>query len=221
MSMRLSFGSMAASLGVFASFLLLCGSVNDGAAAAETGMPKAMVVHGTLPAPHAFLDYCSRVPSDCAAGSISDNRVVLDDRNWARLDGINVRVNGLISPTSDQTNHGVSELWSLPTSGRGDCEDYALLKRHLLMRQGWPAGALLLTIVVDGNNEGHAVLTVRSDRGDLILDNTDNRIRLWHETGYRFVMRQSFANPMQWMALGPRERVGAQPFTTTTSSARR
>jgi len=74
--------------------------------------------------------------------------------------------------------------------------------------------------VIDAKNEGHAVLTVRSDRGDLVLDNTDNRIRLWHETGYRFLMRQSFANPMQWMALGPVEREGARQFTTTTSVKR-
>lgn len=218
--MRIVFSSVVASVGAVASVLVLAGVASHDAVAAEPAMPTAMVVHGPLPAPHAFLDYCSRMPSDCATGSIADNRVVLDDRNWARLEGINVRVNALISPASDQANHGVGDLWSLPTNGRGDCEDYALLKRHLLMRQGWPAGALLLTIVVDANNEGHAVLTVRSDRGDLILDNTDNRIRLWHETGYRFVMRQSFANPMQWMALGPVERAGAQNFTTTTSSAR-
>lgn len=218
--MRIAFSLVVASVGALASVLALAGVASHDAVAAEPGMPTAMVVHGPLPAPHAFLDYCSRMPSDCATGSISDNRVVLDDRNWARLEGVNVRVNALISPASDQANHGVGDLWSLPTNGRGDCEDYALLKRHLLMRQGWPAGALLLTIVVDANNEGHAVLTVRSDRGDLILDNTDDRIRLWHETGYRFVMRQSFANPMQWMALGPVERAGAQHFTTTTSSAR-
>ncbi len=185
-------------------------------------MPSAMVVHGTLPAPHAFLDYCTRVPTDCAAGSISENRVVLDDRARAQLEAINARVNAVIAPASDQANHGVGELWSLPTSGRGDCEDYALLKRHILLRRGWPAGALLLTIVIDARNEGHAVLTVRSDLGDLVLDNTDDRIRLWHETGYRFVMRQSFANPMQWMALGPVERESPRHFTaTTTTRARR
>jgi predicted transglutaminase-like cysteine proteinase len=211
------FGASSAAAATIAAMICITGLP---AYSAERGMPQTMLVHGTLPAPQAFLDYCTRVPTDCAAGSISENRVVLDDRAWAKLETINTGVNSAISPASDQVNHGVGELWSLPTSGRGDCEDYALLKRHVLLRQGWPAGALLLTIVIDAKNEGHAVLTVRSDRGDLVLDNTDNRIRLWHETGYRFLMRQSFANPMQWMALGPVEREGARQFTTTTSVKR-
>lgn len=219
--MRFAFSGLRVVSAALSSILVMNVAAGSRAAVADGGMPSAMVVHGTLPAPHAFLDYCTRMPTDCAAGSISENRVVLDDRAKAKLEAINARVNAAITPASDRANHGIGELWSLPTSGRGDCEDYALLKRHVLLRQGWPAGALLLTIVIDAKNEGHAVLTVRSDRGDLVLDNTDDRIRLWHETGYRFVMRQSFANPMQWMALGPVERNGARHFTTTTTTSAR
>ena len=54
---------------------------------------------------------------------------------------------------------------------KGDCEDYALLKRHTLIRKGWPVGSLLLTVVRDEKGEGHAVLTARTKQGDFILDN--------------------------------------------------
>ncbi len=47
--------------------------------------------------------------------------------------------------------------------GYGDCEDYALLKRKMLMQAGWPREALLMTVVRDKKGEGHAVLTVKTD----------------------------------------------------------
>ena len=57
------------------------------------------------------------------------------------------------------------EKWSYPDDGYGDCEDYVLLKRRLLAARGFPESTLLITVVRDENNEGHAVLTVRTDRG--------------------------------------------------------
>ena len=91
----------------------------------------------------------------------------------------------------------------MPTDGKGDCEDYALLKRHMLMQRGWPSGALLITVVMDENREGHAVLTARMQAGDLILDNRSKEIRLWTKTPYEFVMRQSSRNPQMWVYLEP------------------
>ena len=46
-------------------------------------------------------------------------------------------------------HYGIADYWTLPTDGKGDCEDYALLKRHELIRLGWPSSALLMTIVKD------------------------------------------------------------------------
>ena len=178
---------------------------------AEQRQPDRMPIHGVVAAPKAFVDYCTRMPSECSSGIMGESRVTLDDKRWAQLDDVNARVNAVIEPSTDLKTYGVKELWALPTNGRGDCEDYALLKRHILIQQGWPVSALLLTIVLDQREEGHAVLSVRTDRGDVVLDNRDNRMLLWHQTGYRFVMRQSFANPMQWMGLG------TKPMTATTA----
>ena len=100
--------------------------------------------------------------------------------------------------------YGVTDYWTIPTT-KGDCEDYVLLKRKLLMELGWPASALLITVVRDERGEGHAILTARTAQGDFILDNKTDEIKVWHRTRYDFVMRQSYLNPRVWMSLDPRE----------------
>ena len=49
------------------------------------------------------------------------------------------------------------------------------------------------------DGEGHAVLLVRTDRGDLVLDNQVGTIDLWNQTPYKFIKRQSQANAGQWV----------------------
>ena len=73
---------------------------------------------------------------------------------------------------------GVVERWNYPDDGYGDCEDYVLLKRKLLMQAGWPREALLITVVRDKKGDGHAVLTVKTDRGEYILDNQTGDLAL-------------------------------------------
>ena len=96
---------------------------------------------------------------------------------------------------------GVLEQWDYPNTSKGDCEDYVLLKRWLLIQAGWPRGALLITVVRDKNNDGHAVLTVTTDQGDLILDNQTDAVLLWWQTGHSFVKRQSVWSQNVWVLL--------------------
>ena len=105
------------------------------------------------------------------------------------------------------------EKWSYPDTGKGDCEDYVLLKRRMLMQAGWPREALLITVVRDKKGDGHAVLTVKTDKGDFILDNQEENVLLWSETGYRFVKRQSQSDPNVWVALGD-----PRPATATATA---
>ena len=58
-----------------------------------------------------------------------------------------------------------------------------------------------MTVVREPNGDGHAVLMARTDRGDLILDNQDNRVLVWNETPYEFIKRQSQADAGKWVAL--------------------
>ena len=115
---------------------------------------------------------------------------------------INKWVNEAIKPLTDLDHWGLIEVWAYPDDGYGDCEDYVLLKRRMLIESGWPREALLVTVVRDSKGEGHAVLTVTTNKGDYILDNQNEDILLWFETGYRFVKRQSQSNPNVWVSLG-------------------
>jgi predicted transglutaminase-like cysteine proteinase len=80
----------------------------------------------------------------------------------------------------------------------------------LLIQLGWPREALLVTVVLDNEDEGHAVLTVTTDKGDYVLDNKKEDILLWSKTGYRFVKRQSQSDPNVWVSL-----IDLQPVIAT------
>ncbi len=95
----------------------------------------------------------------------------------------------------------MEDRWSLPHDGYGDCEDYQLLKRRLLVAAGLPARALRMTVVLDEQGTGHAVLTVRTRQSDLILDNKTDRILPWHRTGYTYLKLESDIDP-GWVSLG-------------------
>ena len=117
------------------------------------------------------------------------------------LSGINGQVNHAIASTTDRALYGVDEYWTIPATA-GDCEDYVLLKRQLLMRRGMAASLLRITVVHDENGEGHAVLTVPTAEGDLVLDNRRDAILHWWQTGYSFIKRQSANDTAQWVSLG-------------------
>ena len=75
--------------------------------------------------------------------------VVLTPRSGGTWCAINNWVNETIKPVTDMEHWGVVERWSYPDDGKGDCEDYVLLKRRMLMQAGWPREALLITVVRD------------------------------------------------------------------------
>ena len=118
------------------------------------------------------------------------------------IERINRWVNKNIESVSDMDHWGVIDQWDYPTDGKGDCEDYVLLKRKLLAEQGFPIQSLLVPVVKDKNNDGHAVLTVRTDHGDYVLDNMNDEVKGWKQTGYRFVKRQSQTDMNPWVSIG-------------------
>lgn len=155
---------------------------------------------GTLP-PIGHVRFCNARPQECRGGGAA-GVVRLDADQRETLQVINDAVNERIRPVSDERLYGTPEHWTYPVA-QGDCEDYVLLKRLMLMERGWPAGTLLITVVRDGRGEGHAVLTVMTDRGELVLDNKRTEILPPAETGYRFLKRQSRNHPARWVALSP------------------
>lgn len=167
---------------------------------------------GEARAPIGYVGFCMRYPQECHRHS--DARPIkLDAASWALLNSVNDDVNRTIKPVTDKEHWGVAERWDLPSDGRGDCEDYALLKQKILIEKGLPSGALLMTVVIDREGLGHAVLTAVTDRGDFILDNQDEAILPWTKTGYRFVKRQSMQDPNVWAVVGAPLR---DPVATAT-----
>ncbi len=179
-------------------------SVNAHRQTPEPRQSAFMRVYGPTLPPFGFVSFCDRHPVECRQGPFEDARFELTDERRDELDHVNRAVNRLIEPATDQEIYGVAEYWTIPMS-RGDCEDYALLKRQVLMQRGWPASALLMTVVRDEKGEGHAILTARTAKGDYILDNKVEEVKPWHATGYTFIMRQSYINPRVWVSLDSRD----------------
>ena len=140
-----------------------------------------MRVYGSTEPPQAFVRFCEENPEECVTTSSVETTSSCISQQLNELDEINRRINQAIRPEADLKHYGIADYWTLPTDGKGDCEDYALLKRHELIELGWPSSALLMTIVSDEQGKGHAVLTVRTEAGDFILDNKVDEVRLWNE----------------------------------------
>jgi predicted transglutaminase-like cysteine proteinase len=153
-------------------------------------------------APLGYMQFCRDNPDDCVNQSFKRTSIELTEASWRQIVKINAEVNNSVVAITDQDHWGVPEHWGYPDDGKGDCEDYVLEKRRRLIRAGFPAQTLLITVVRDHKGEGHAVLTVKTDRGDFVLDNQAGKILAWQETGYRFIKRQSDENPHLWVSLG-------------------
>jgi hypothetical protein len=73
----------------------------------------------------------------------------------------------------------------------GDCNDYAVTKRHDLLENGLPSRALRLSTVKTASGIGHLVLVVVTTKGDLVLDDLTETIRPWQSTNYHWLKIQS------------------------------
>lgn len=124
----------------------------------------------------------------------------MTEERWAELREINRRVNLAIEPARNELGLA-GEAWII-NPARGDCNDYAVSKRHELLRRGWPARVLLLSEVVVSSGEHHLVLLVRTGSGDLVLDNLTPQVKPWSRTPYRWVRVQSPSRNGLWAAVG-------------------
>ncbi|WNJ89844.1 transglutaminase-like cysteine peptidase [Bosea sp. 685] len=215
--MRLSV--LRASLAAFA--LLLCGAQ---AAQAQWFFGLAVQIRtahmqlgGSARAPAGFSAFCARSPGECRPVGARVGSVSLDGSRFGGLEAVNAEVNNGVQEVSDLVQYGREDYWSLPTSGKGDCEDFALMKRKLLIERGWPSSVLLITVVKMASGEGHAVLTVVTDQGDYVLDNRSSRIRLFGDTGYIFFSRQSQTSPRAWAVVELNTRLAMAGIVTTPS----
>lgn len=195
----------AASLALVGTILMLGGAntrahahltLPDGAPAPEASGPVGAIAGWT--------EFCRRLPEECTLDVAQPAAIPLTVAVWRTLRSVNRRVNARIRPITDQAHWGVVDRWDFPDDGFGDCEDYQLLKRRMLAERGLSRRALLMTVVIDETNAGHAVLTVRTDHGDFILDNKTDAIRPSRRTGYSFIKRAG-QDGQAWVSLEGKE----------------
>lgn len=175
---------------IFSSFSLAASFIPDGRATSK---------------PYGHVAFCKANPKDCRAvqsAKVSTIKPeVLSAGRFADLKKINTKVNTQIKPVSDQQSAGVADVWSASVKS-GDCEDYALSKRNRLLNAGFNPANLRLAMARIPSGIAHLVLVVRTNKGDLVLDNLKNDIKVWNQTGYRFVKIQMSGGSREWLAIG-------------------
>jgi predicted transglutaminase-like cysteine proteinase len=175
-------------------------------------------IYGKAQPPVGYVNFCTRHEEDCQSSDGQAVRLALTPDRWNLIYQVNTYVNNKITPVSDRDLYGEAEHWDYPVDA-GDCEDYLLLKRKYLLGLGFPPESLLITVVLDEKNEGHAVLTVTSETGDYILDNRRDDVRRASDTNYRFLKRQTPENPREWVALFKQKPARTTPVIASNSAS--
>lgn len=191
---------------IFASLILALAAfaIQAGAARAYGNPDVAYAsVGGETSIPFGWVEFCQRYKGECDGAGLPAADVNLTDKAMREIQQVNAFVNHAVEAVSDMEHWGVVDRWDYPTDGKGDCEDYALMKRKMLIERGFPRQALLVTVVRDENNEGHAVLTVKTNAGEFILDNLNDEVKPVSRVAYRLMKRQSQQDQNVWVALGP------------------
>lgn len=172
---------------------LVVTSTGSAAAYHQTSNPLALepVVQTAAITPLSMQYFCAKNQNECRSSGTS--QVTMTPNLMAVLKQVNVHVNRSIRPKVD-----VSDSWSLnPTAG--DCEDYVISKRSMLIRNGVAAGSLRIAYTHTRRGEPHAVLVVRTSQGDYVLDNLNNSVKTLRASGYN-IRSMSGPNPMRWSA---------------------
>jgi len=149
----------------------------------------------------AWSAFCRTDPASCRVDPSQPRVIALTDRVLETIRTVNTAVNARIVAVTDRDHWGVSDRWDYPTDGRGDCEDIQIEKRRELAASGLPERALRMAMVINPEGEGHAVLLVRTDAGDLVLDNRVDAVLPWYRTGYTWVKREGDGGA-DWVSLG-------------------
>lgn len=191
-----------------------CASVTPDVPTVVPNMPETQ---DTAQIPMGFLGFCLRFPDQCVRQSGARSIVSMTTQTWGVLNKVNTNVNNTIWPEEDDDHYGRSEYWTIPTDGYGDCEDYALTKRKDLQNAGIPLQALRLAVVITSRGARHAVLTVATDKGDLVLDNMTGQIQPWNKTDFIWIERQDSQDPMKWVSLLPASANTAGTATAATN----
>ena len=158
-------------------------------------------------APFQHVRFCLRYPSDCKSNPAEIDHIDLDAETSELLERVNHSVNLSIIPTIKDYGTNLGDGWTIAPD-TGDCNDYAVTKRHELLESGLPSKALRLSVVKTASGIGHLVLVVVTTKGDIVMDNLTEVIRPWQSTDYHWLKIQSANDSKFWYdvkapAVGP------------------
>jgi predicted transglutaminase-like cysteine proteinase len=196
----------AISLSSIALLILLAPA--QGRSLIETSMVMPITEASPTLSPFQHVRFCLRYPADCKSEPTETTTVELTAETLETMQRVNRDVNLSIMPVakSDPIADGG---WTIsPVSG--DCNDYAVTKRHELLQKGLPAKAVRLAVVKTPSGIGHLVLVVSTNRGNLVLDNLSETIMPWQLTKYQWLKIQSSADARYWFEIKPRGMVLSQ-----------
>jgi predicted transglutaminase-like cysteine proteinase len=195
----------------FSSILLaaLAGTLSVGGADARSRSPQDSTLSTPIEAasptlaPFQHVRFCLRYPSDCKSNPTENERIDLNAETSELLKRVNHSVNISIIPTPKTYGPNLEDGWTIAPD-MGDCNDYAVTKRHELLENGLPSKALRLSVVKTASGIGHLVLVVVTTKGDIVMDNLTEVIRPWQTTDYHWLKIQSATDSKFWYEIkGP------------------
>jgi predicted transglutaminase-like cysteine proteinase len=185
------------------SLAILAGALSAGGADArsrslqEQNLLTPIAEASPALAPFQHVRFCLRYPSDCKSNPAENAQVDLNAETSELLKRVNHSVNLSIVPTSKSYGANLADGWTIAPD-IGDCNDYAVTKRHQLIESGLPSKALRLSVVKTASGIGHLVLVVVTTKGDIIMDNLTESIRPWQSTDYHWLKIQSATDSRFW-----------------------
>ena len=159
--------------------------------------PASLVETSPSLAPFQHVRFCLRYPADCRSNQTEEERIDLTPETSELLERVNRVVNATIIPAQKSSGNELHEVWAIAPY-TGDCNDYAVTKRHELLRSWLPAKALRLAVVKTTSGSGHLVLFVATTKGDLVLDSLAETIVPWQSTNYQWMKIQSASDARIW-----------------------
>lgn len=185
------------SLALLAAFATTLSGVDAGAGGVS--VPRASIVEaGPTLAPLQHVRFCLHYPDECRSNSLDNERIDLTPASLTLLKRVNHRINASIIPISKTYIGHLNEIWTIAPI-QGDCNDYAVTKRHELLKKGLPSSALRLSVTKTAFGVGHLVLVVSTKQGDLVMDSLSDAIRSWQATDYQWLKIQSAHDPHLWV----------------------
>ena len=188
---------------VVASALFACEADARGRLSQNISPSTPIVASSPTLAPFQHVRFCLHYPAECKSDAHELDRIDMNAGLADVLKRVNHTVNAAINPRVKDYGSNLRDGWTIAPDS-GDCNDYAVTKRHELIESGLPAKALRLSVVKTASGTGHLVLVVATTTGDIVMDNLTDAIRPWTSTSYRWLKIQSSTDARFWYEIkGP------------------